>query len=128
MNDFNDPYYEDDNYEDEQHYPNSQDNSGSQYKYYFQFDMKSWSNWLFDALNNIDKGLGSVPVNDYFSNTASFKNSLYLGNNHYKEPIFKTKYFIPNKLDCEYRNHLRSHAVHFLQQPNYYEGLFDILN
>jgi len=130
--------YDDDDYED-----NSQDNLESQHKNYFKFDPDAWDAWgkmLYEALNDIveypsnvwyvgpgfDKG--SLPVNDYFSKSGNFKNSLYLGNNHYKEPVYKTKYFVHNKLDTEYRNHLVSNAVHFLQQPNYYEGLFDILN
>lgn len=132
--------YEDENYED------SLDNLESQYKHYFKFDAAAWDAWgkmLYDALNDIVEYPNntwyimpnisgfpkkSIPVNDYFSNTGSFKNSLYLGNNHYKEPIYKTKYFVHDRLNVEYKNHLRSHAVHFLQQPNYYDGMFDILN
>jgi hypothetical protein len=131
--------YEDDNYDDND---DSQDNYGSQYKHYFKFDPNAWDTWgkfLMDALNDIVEypsntwyvsgfPFKKIPVNDYFSNAGSFKNSLYLGNNHYKEPIYKTKYFIHNKLDTDYKNHLRSNAVHFLRQPNYYEGMFDILN
>ena len=118
----------DENYNYDDDYEGSQDDTDSQHKYYFQFDMNSWNNWLLEALNDIDKSFGSVPVNDYFSSTGSFKHSLYLGNNHYKEPIYKTAYFIYNKLDVDYKNHLVSHAVHFLTQPNYYMGMFDILN
>ena len=131
-------YNYDDDYED-----SSQDNLESQHKNYFKFDPSAWDalgKMLYEALNDIveypsnvwyighgfDKG--SLPVNDYFSKSGNFKNSLFLGNNHYKEPVYKTKYFVHNKLDAEYRNHLVSNAVHFLQQPNYYEGLFDILN
>ena len=135
-------HQEDDNYEDD-YDDSSQDNLESQHKNYFKFDPDAWDAWgkfLSDALNDIveypsnvwyigpgfDKG--SLPVNDYFSKSGNFKNSLFLGNNHYKEPVYKTKYFVHNKLDTEYRNHLVSNAVHFLQQPTYYEGLFDILN
>ena len=113
---------QDENY----NYDDSQDDFGSQHKFYFQFDMDSWNTWLLEALQDIEKGW-SLPVNDYFSNAESL-NSLYLGNNHYKEPVYKTKYFIQNKLETEYKNHLVANAVHFLQQPNYYMGLFDILN
>jgi hypothetical protein len=133
---------EDDHYDDD-YDDSSQDNLESQHKNYFKFDPGAWDAWgkmLYEALNDIveypsnvwyigpgfDKG--SLPVNDYFSKSGNFKNSLYLGNNHYKEPVYKTKYFVHNKLDTEYRNHLVSNAVHFLQQPTYYEGLFDILN
>ena len=130
--------YEDDNYDDD----DSQANLESQYKKYFKFDPDAWDAWgkmLYNTLNDIVESspnvwyvhgfpFKSIPVNDYFSNAGSFKNSLCLGSNHYKEPIYKTKYFIHNKLDTDYKNHLRSNAVHFLQQPNYYEGMFDILN
>jgi hypothetical protein len=132
----------DENYNYDDDYEDSQDNLESQHKNYFKFDPDAWDAWgkmLYNALNDIVEypsnvwyiGHGfdkSLPVNDYFSKSGSFKNSLYLGNNHYKEPVYKTKYFIENKLDIEYRNHLVANAVHFLQQPNYYEGLFDILN
>ena len=131
--------YDDDDYED------SQDDLESHHKNYFKFDPDAWDAWgkmLYDTLNDIVEypsnvwyidasfpiAKGSFPVNDYFSNAGSFKNSLYLGNNHYKEPVYKTKYFVHDQLDSDYKNHLRSNAVHFLQQPNYYMGLFDILN
>jgi hypothetical protein len=126
MTDFNDPYFEDGNYEDDSYYSDSKNSPENPHKYYFQFDMESWNNWLFEALKEIDKG--SVPVNDYFSSTGGFKHSLYLGNNHYKEPVYKTKYFIHDKLETNYKNHLVANALHFLRQPNYYMGLFDILN
>jgi len=131
--------YEDDNYDDN----DSQDNLESQYKKYFKFDPNAWDAWgkmLYDALNDIVEypsnvwyigpsfPKSSLPVNGYFSKSGSFKNSLYLGNNHYKEPIYKTQYFVHDKIHSEYKNHLRSNAVHFLQQPNYYKGMFDILN
>ena len=131
--------YEDDNYDD---YDSSQDNLESHYKKYFKFDPDAWDAWgkmLYDTLNGMVESspnvwyvhgfpFKSIPVNDYFSKSGNFKNSLYLGNNHYKEPIYKTQYFIHDKIHNEYKNHLRTHAVHFLQQPNYYKGMFDILN
>jgi len=134
-------HQEDDNYEDD-YDDSSQDNLESQHKNYFKFDPDAWDAWgkmLYEALNDIVEypsnvwyiGPGfdkSLPVNDYFSNAGSFKNSLYLGNNHYKEPVYKTKYFVHDKLETQYKNHLVANAVHFLKQPNYYMGLFDILN
>jgi hypothetical protein len=135
-------HQEDDNYEDD-YDDSSQDNLESQHKNYFKFDPDAWDAWgkfLSDALNDIVEypsnvwyiGPGfdkkSLPVNDYLSNAGSFKNSLYLGNNHYKEPVYKTKYFVHDKLETQYKNHLVANAVHFLKQPNYYMGLFDILN
>ena len=138
-------HQEDDNYDDD-YEDSSQDNLDSQYKHYFKFDPDAWDSWgkfLTDALKDIVEyphntwyvmpnipgfPKKSVPVNDYFSKSGNFKNSLYLGNNHHKEPIYKTQYFVHNKLHSDYKNHLRSNAVHFLQQPNYYKGMFDILN
>jgi hypothetical protein len=134
--------YEDDNYDDND---DSQDTPESHYKKYFKFDPDAWDAWgkmLYDTLNeiveypsniwyissNFPKPKGSLPVNDYFSKSGNFKNSLYLGNNHYKEPIYKNKYFVHDKLHGDYKNHLRSNAIHFLRQPNYYKGMFDILN
>jgi hypothetical protein len=131
--------YEDDNYDD---YDSSQDNLESHYKKYFKFDPDAWDAWgkmLYDTLNGMVESspnvwyvhgfpFKSIPVNDYFSKSENIKNSLYLGSNHYKEPIYKTEYFIHKKLNTDYKNHLRSNAVHFLKLPNYYKGLFDILN
>jgi hypothetical protein len=130
----------DDDYDD---YDDSQDNLESQHKNYFKFDPDAWDAWgklLTDALSNIVEypsnvwyigpkfPKGSVPVNDYLSSTGSFKHSLYLGNNHQKQPIYKTKYFIHDVLNTSYKNHIVANAVHFLQQPHYYRGMFDILN
>jgi hypothetical protein len=136
---------QDENYNYDDDYEDSQDDLESHHKNYFKFDPDAWDAWgkmLYDTLNDIVEypsnvwyidasfpiAKGSFPVNDYFSNAGSFKNSLYLGNNHYKEPIYKSKYFIHNKLDTEYKNHLIANAIHFLKQPNYYMGMFDILN
>jgi hypothetical protein len=130
--------YEDDNYDED----DSQDNLESHYKKYFKFDPDAWDAWgkmLYDTLNEIVEypsnvwyvsgfPFKSIPVNDYFSKSGNFKKSLYLGNNHYKEPIYKMEYFIHNKINTQYKNHIVSNAVHFLIQPNYYKGMFDILN
>ena len=125
------------------------------YKFYFQIDtewvkkyMDSLLNkieykWISkdiieDVLNNLSNyntpllpdGFSPIalPVNDYFSNTAGDKTSLYLGNNQYNEGIWKIKYFVYNKLQKEYELHLQSHAKHVVSQPRYYESLFEILN
>jgi len=68
-------------------------------------------------------------VNDLIPNTAGGLNSpLYLGNNHYNEGVWKMKYFAYNPIQMAYIKHLESHAVHFVSQPSYYRGLYDILN
>jgi hypothetical protein len=135
--------YEDDNYDD---YEDSQDNSGGQYKHYFKFDPNAWDAWgkfLYDSLKGIVESSPnvwytpinipgfphkSIPVDSYFSNTGKNKNFQYLGSNYFKEPIYKTQYFIENRINNDYKNHLRSNAVHFVNQPSYYRGMFDILN
>jgi len=67
-------------------------------------------------------------VNSYFSNTGKSNIFQYLGNNYQNQEIWKAKYFVFNKINIEYSLHLQTHAKHFLQQANYYKGLFDILN
>ena len=70
----------------------------------------------------------SFPVNSWNPNTADSKKSQYLGSNYYGQQIWKTKYFVCDPIDLQYKNHLQSNAHHFVQQPSYYKGLFDILN
>ena len=144
-----DDYYED-NYDDSQDYDQSKSESDWN-KFYFKFDVNNspLSDWVQKMIDNIFKDSSkdankndwynmsyvsgfpfvSLPVNDWISNTAGGGNSLlYLGNNHYNEPIYKNKHFIENKLLNTYTNHIQQHAVHFVKQPNYYKGLYDILN
>jgi hypothetical protein len=127
------------NYND---YDDSQDNLESQYKHYFKFDPEAWDawgKWLYDALNeaveispNVWYTYGfpskSIPVNSYISNTDKGHSFQYLGNNYQNQEVWKAKYFIHNPINTEYALHIQSHAKYFLQQPNYYKGLFDILN
>ena len=116
------------------------------YKYYFKFDPAAWDvwgKWLYDALNEIVDSspntwytmpdvygfpYKSVPVNSYFSNTGKGDTFQYLGNNYQGSPIWKKKYFVLDPIDIGYKNHIQSHAVHFINQPHYYKGMFDILN
>jgi len=141
----NDPY-DDEPYNDYDDYDDSHDYDYSQSdwkKFYFKFDINpygSLSDWfkkmMEDLINyktpTLPEGFSPVsfPVNDLFSQyTASGSNPLlYLGNNHYNEPIWKKKDFIQDKLGIAYVLHLQSNAGHFISQPRYYKGLFDILN
>jgi hypothetical protein len=131
--------YEDDSYDDD----DSQDNLESHYKKYFKFDPDAWDAWgkmLYDTLNDIVEhpsnvwyiGPGfkekSVSVNSYFSSTGKDNTFQYLGNNYQGSPIWKKKYFVHNKLQTEYINHINKYAIYFLIQPHYYKGMFDILN
>jgi hypothetical protein len=136
------------------HEPYENDIPDDPYKFYFQIDTEWIKKYMDSLLNKIEykwitkdiiedalKNLPqykvepvdgfpfvSLPVNDYFSNTAGDKTSLYLGNNQYNEGIWKIKYFVYNKLQKEYELHLQSHAKHVVSQPRYYESLFEILN
>lgn len=137
------PYEDDyDDYDDEDYH-----NQKNYNKHYFKFDPTAWDAWgkfLYDALNDIVESspniwyIGqnipgfpnkSLPVNGYFLDTDSGQNPLlYLGNNQYNEPVYKKYHFVHNKTKQQYMLHLQSNAKHFVQQPNYYRSMFDILN
>lgn len=134
-----DDYY---NYDED----DSQDDLENKYKHYFKFDPEAWDAWgkmLYDALNDIVESSSNVwyvmpsiegfpkksfPVSSYFSNTDKDKTFQYLGSNYQNSQVWKKQYFICDPLQHQYINHVQSHAVHFMQQPHYYKGLFDILN
>jgi hypothetical protein len=125
------------------------------YKFYFQIDTEWVKKYVDSLINKIEykwiskdsiedvfnklpiydtpllpKGFSPtmLPVNSWFSSIAGDKTSLYLGNNYWNEGVWKKKHFIKDKLGIEYVNHLQSHARHFLNQPRYYKGLYEILN
>jgi hypothetical protein len=67
------------------------------------------------------------PVNSWNPNAGG--NSLqYLGSNYQGSPIWKKQYFAFDPINTEYKMHIQAHAAHFINQPIYYKGLFDILN
>lgn len=141
------PYDDEDDYdENENHkYPYNP------YQWYYKFDVgpdTPLSQWINDIVSGFigpfedkkDKWWSSInsisgfpfkklefPVNSWAPNTGNDKFQ-YLGSNYANTPIWKTKYFVIDKLNNEYKMHLQSHAKHFVQQPNYYNGMFDILN
>ena len=137
------PYDDDDGYDDD-HY--DYDNN----TWYFKFDVSqnpSFSKWIHDIVNNLINPLESsmmdnldkiwglenknayvFPVNSWNPNTANDKKFQYLGSNYAGEPIWKSKYWVINPINQEYKFHLQTHAAHFINQPKYYKGLFDILN
>ncbi len=115
------------------------------YHYYFKFDVSAdspLSKWLTDMFNDIDWSqipsipinnipgfpVFSVPVNSWNPNTGGKDKLQYLGSNYANEPIWKTKYWVVDPINIEYKFHIQSHAAHFINQPKYYKGLFDILN
>lgn len=132
------PYDEDDEYDDDQ-YNYDYSDQYDPYKFYFKFDVDSNSS-LSDWLNNLFKDIYSMPnivpgfpvfqfpVNSWNSNTEKGNSFQYLGSNYQGSPIWKKKYFVSDPINTEYKLHLQAHAKHFIQQPLYYEGLFDILN
>ncbi len=128
-----DPEHEDYDDDEYKYYPDG----GEFKKYEFKFDWTVWEKWLKDALDDIiQEGDNQwivdgkkFPVSDSASqDTSKDQYFMYLGSNHYKEPIWKAKYFINDKLNTAYKNHIVSHAAHFLKQPLYYKGMFDNLN
>jgi hypothetical protein len=144
-----DDYYNDD-YDDSHEYDKSQSDWN---KFYFKFDINSspLSDWVQKMTDNIFKGSSnkdininnwdynisyisgfpfvSLPVNNWPQNTGDgLGSTLYLGVNYQNEPIWKKKYFIIDKTQNDYVNHLSANAVHFVKQPSYYKGLYDILN
>jgi len=132
------PYDEDHEYDDQYNYDYG--NQYDPYKFYFKFDVNSNSS-LSDWLNNLFKDISSYsvtnipgfpivsfPVNSWNSNTEKGNSFQYLGSNYQGSQIWKNKYFISDPINIEYKLHLQAHAKYFIQQPTYYNGLFDILN
>jgi hypothetical protein len=130
-----DPYDDEDDGYDDDYYDKDYNDQYDPYKFYFQFDMSNTplSDWITKMINDIvnkeidfDKTI-VFPVNSWNPNTANNKFQ-YLGSNYYKEPIWKSKYWIKNIINTMYTQHIQANAQYFIQQPSYYEGLFDILN
>lgn len=131
---------EDDGYDDSEY--NYDDNDQyDPYKFYFKFDVGNTplSDWIQNMINDIVQnpfGINSIPgfpykmfpVNSWNPNTGKGDTYQYLGSNYQGTPIWKYKHFICDKLNMQYLSHLQAHAVHFVQQPAYYKGMFDILN
>jgi hypothetical protein len=127
---------EDDGYDDDQ-YNYDYSDQYDPYKFYFKFDVSGTplSEWLQDLINqtfSITNIPGfpvvSFPVNSWNSNTEKGNSFQYLGSNYHGNPIWKKKYLVYDPINTEYKLHLQAHAKHFIQQPAYYDGLFDILN
>lgn len=128
-----DQEYDDDEYKN---YPDGgQFNNYNEYGYpkQFKFDWASWELWLQDALKDIQEDnniwfFGGQKPKENNNSYNKDKYFTYLGSNIYDEAIWKTKFFIKESLDIEYKNHIAAHPAHFLKQPHYYKGMFDILN
>ena len=126
----NEPYDEDDEYDDDQ-YNYDYNDQYDPYKFYIKFDIDQINNLFKDifSISNIPGfPIVSFPVNSWNSNTEKGNSFQYLGSNYQGSPIWKKKYFVSDPINNEYRLHLQAHAKHFVEQPVYYQGLFDILN
>ncbi len=126
--------------------PEQEDYDDDEYNYYpkneyeYNFDISAWEKWLKQAIESIvqeNENTWIVQPNESkkfpVSGSASKdvdKNKLfaYLGSNHYQEGVWKAKYFIKDEINDLWNKHIQANAVHFLKQPRYYKGLFDILN
>jgi hypothetical protein len=136
--------YEDSDDEDydEHDYDSHKD---EKYKWYYKFDVgpdNPMSKWLDeiikDFINNPVSDINIVsipgfdskkfPVSSWNPNADKGNSLQYLGSNYQGSPIWKKKYFAVDKINNEYKLHLQKYASHFLKQPVYYKGLFDILN
>jgi hypothetical protein len=105
------------------HQPEEEEN-----KYKFKFDEHFWENYayFFDTLMD---GLVEQNPNVWivYPSTSKTNSSYFVGENNQKTPIYKQA-IIVDALNIEYKKHITSNAKHFLKQPHYYKGMFDILN
>lgn len=143
-----DDLYDDegDGYDDDHYNHDNNDQHDDPYKFYFTFniDNTSLSEWVSKMINDMIQNPESydnykitnipgfpmyvLPVNSWNPITGKNNSFQYLGSNYYEEPIYKTKYLISNTINQQYKLHLQNNAKHFISQPSYYKGLFDILN
>ena len=134
------PYEDDEDYNDDD-YNYNDGNPYDPYKFYFKFDVGNspLSEWIQNMINDIVKDPFSInnitgfpyklfPVNSWNPDTAKQTGFQYLGSNYQNSPIWKTQYFAIDHLNSYYKLHIQSHAKHFIEQPYYYRGMFDILN
>ena len=138
MSHYDEPYEDDDGYDEYQDYDQHKKDYA---KHWFKFDPSIWK-WLYDAIDDITESSPnvwmtnihsfkpvSIPVNSWTPITGKVNSyPQYLGSNYQKQPIWKTKYFVSDPISIQYLNHISSHPVHFVLQPHYYKGMFDILN
>lgn len=133
--DYDDSYDEEDDQYDYDH------PSLNPYQWFFKFDVgpdTPLSKWMDDIVNNFFGSSEKMnipgfppkmfPVSSWTPDTAKHNSFQYLGSNYHGSSIWKKQYQAIDKINAEYKLHLQSHAGHFVKQPVYYKGLFDILN
>lgn len=142
------PYDDEDDYDEN----DSHDYPHDPYKWYYKFDIgpnTPISKWITDMFSNFWQPLDQsmfdkiniewgntipgfpakkLPVNSWKLSAGKSNSFQYLGANYDGHQIWKKKYFVNNPLNSEYIKHLNANAVHFLRQPHYYKGMFDIMN
>ena len=89
-----------------------------------------WDQWLSELFKNMKQ---KEDYDWYYSdilNTLDPKEQyfLFLGKNIDNESLWKNKYVISEHINSIYKRHISANSKHFLEQPTYYKGLFDILN
>lgn len=110
-------------FDDEDYY--HKDNAQNQYEKFFSIDASIWEKyaaWFEQEGLTYDKNVWLI-YPSYLNNSHVY----YVGQNSQGGPIYKQK-IVVDKLHTEYRLHIQSHSKHFLQQPHYYKGMFEILN
>ena len=126
--------YDDDEYN---YYPQYNEYGYPEQSKKFNIDWAAWEQWLSKAIKEIVEEDNNVWLvghtqhknKKYFhAQQSKDKYFMYLGKNNYEEAVWKSKYFINDRIDQCYKNHIANNAVNFLTQPNYYKGMFDILN
>jgi hypothetical protein len=127
-----DPYDDDEDGYDDEYYNYDYGAKYNLYKFFFTFDVGNTplSGWLEKMIKDTfdSQNISGFPVNSWNPNTANDKKFQYLGSNYAGEVIWKSNYWVIDPINQEYKAHLQSNAGYFVQQPNYYKGLFDILN
>lgn len=126
-----DPEHEDYDDDEYNHYPEYNEYGYPIHSKKFNIDWELWEKFLADTIKDIFSENPNTWIVDQQSTTNNSNQNnkfLFFGKNNYSEDIWKTKYFIKRDFDIFFKNHFVAHAKHILIQPEYYRGLFDILN
>lgn len=110
-------------------------------KHFFKIDVDGFSDLNKMLKDMLFGSYGDADYSDYINSFSSYIYDMYnqptdlhnygvifIGKNSYNEQVFKPDHFVEDKLHQSYLNHIRANAVYFLQEPKYYNGLYEILN
>lgn len=135
-----DPEHEDYDDDEYNYYPQYNEYGYPEYSKKFNIDWAAWEKWLSKTIKEIVEEDENIWVfsSPYKKEKPSYdqekskkiddKYFIYLGNNHYNEPIWKAKYFVLDKIAVQYKKHISYRPKYLLIQPNYYKSMFEILN